>query len=410
VGYQFEHRFDDVWSFRQNFRYMHVDGDLNQVLPLAMLDDRTMERYALQVHDNLDAVTLDNQVQANFATGPLRHKLLMGLDFQNTTLDESQGQALAPDLDIFAPVYYQAIPIPPTVSDTHQRTYQVGLYAQDQIRLGRLALMLGGREDWAGTTTDDRVAQSSASQFDRKFTYRAGAVYLFDNGLAPYASYTTSFQPQIGTEASGSAFKPTTGQQVEVGMKYQPPGYNSFVTLSAYQLTQQNVPTADPNNPAFQVQTGEVRTRGVEVEAHANLLPGFNIIASYGYADPVVTKSTSGNLGKVPVNVPRQLASLWSDYTVQNGKLTGLGLGGGVRFVGTTFGDTANTLRVPSYALFDAALTYDFAGVSPRLKGWRLAVNASNLFDKQYVSECSNTAYCLYGLRRTVLANLRFRW
>lgn len=175
-------------------------------------------------------------------------------------------------------------------------------------------------------------------------------------------------------------------------------------------MTQQNVPTADPNNPAFEIQTGEVRTRGIELDAHANLAPGFNVIASIGYADPVVTKTTTDDLGKIPINVPRQLASLWSDYTIQSGPLAGLGFGGGARFVGATYGDPENTLRVPSYTLFDAAVTYDLAHLRPDLQGWKLAVNATNVFDKTYVSECSNEAYCLYGLRRTVLASLRYRW
>lgn len=193
VGYQLEHRFDDVWTFRQNFRYMHDDGDLNQVLPIDMLDDRTMERYALLDHDNLDAVTLDNQAQAEFTTGELRHKLLMGFDFQKTFFDELLGEGLAPNLDIFAPVYNQPIPTPPLVSDAHQASDQFGLYAQDQLRLGRWALLLGGRQDGAGTTTNDTIAETSASQFDANSPIAAGWFISSTTGWRPMPAIRPRF-------------------------------------------------------------------------------------------------------------------------------------------------------------------------------------------------------------------------
>jgi iron complex outermembrane recepter protein len=377
VGYEFEHRFNDIFTFRQNFRYMDTEGDLNQVLPIDMLNDTTMERYAQLDHETIGAFTIDNQAQAKVSTGPVQHTFLAGLDYQKTYFDQQLSEGLAPDLDIFAPVYYQPIPTPTPVSDARQVTDQLGVYAQDQAKFGGFNLTLGGREDWASTDTSDTVAETSSSQFDRNFSWRAGLVYLFDNGIAPYASYTTSFEPQIGTMANGAAFVPTTGQQYEAGVKYQPPGMNSFFTAAIYQLTEQNVPTVDPNNPTFDIQTGEIRTRGVELSAHANLAPGFNVIAAYGYANPIVTKSTpeSDDLGKVPINVPRNLASVWADYTVQNGPGAGLAFGGGVRFVGDTYGDPENTLKVAPYTLFDAALSYDLSKLKPNLKGLTASLN-----------------------------------
>jgi iron complex outermembrane receptor protein len=411
AGYEFEHRLNDVFTVRQNLRYMYTTGTLNQVLPLDMLDDQTMERYAQTDYETLGAFTVDNQVQAKFSTGPVQHTVLAGLDYQRTDFYERLGQGLAPDLDIFAPVYYQSIPIPDPVSDARQITDQLGVYAQEQAQFGGFHLTLGGREDWVSNQTNDAVAETSSNQFDRHFSWRAGLVYLFDNGIAPYASYTTSFQPQIGTMANGQAFVPTTGQQYEAGVKYQPPGMNSFFTAAIYQLTEQNVPTVDPDNPVFEIQTGEIRSRGVEFSAHANLAPGFNVIASYGYANPIVTQSTTAaDIGKLPINVPRNLASLWANYTVQEGAFAGVGLGGGVRYVGYTFGDDENTLKVPPYTLFDAALSYDLSKLRPGLKGLTASLNVKNLADRTYVSECTNEANCLYGLRRTVLFNLRYQW
>jgi iron complex outermembrane receptor protein len=412
VGYKLKHRFDSTWTVRQNFRYMHVDGNMNQVLPLDMsTDGRTLDRYVLVDHERLNAATLDNQIQANFATGAMRHTLLGGVDFQHTTFDQSMGQGLgAPSLDIWSPVYNQPIDVPVADMLTHQTQRQLGVYAQDQMRLGKWAFLLGGREDWTRSGTDDLGSNTSSAQSDRKFTWRAGAVYLFDNGVSPYVSYSTSFTPQIGTRSDGSSFVPTTGQQYEAGVKYQPRGSESFVTASAYRLTQQNVATTDPLDPAFRIQTGEIRSQGVELEGHLNLAKGLNLIASYGYNDPTVTRSNDGDVGKMPLNVPRNTASLWMDYAQLTGPLAGLDVGGGVRYIGATFGDTANTLKVPGFTLVDAAVAFDLGRLSPAYRGWRAGVNVSNLFDKTYVSECSNTAYCLYGVGRTVLATLRISW
>ena len=203
--------------------------------------------------------------------------------------------------------------------------------------------------------------------------------------------------------------KPTTGQQYEVGVKYQPVGFDSFITLSAYNLTQKNVTTTDPNNPGFDVQTGETRVRGVELEGVAVLSDSLSLKASYTYMDGQVTESNDYK-GNVPAQIPRHVANLWVDYTFADGPLAGLGLGAGVRYVDERFGDMANRMELPATTLVDAALRYDFEKLDPKLKGMSFSVNGSNLFDKTYVGQCASTKFCQYGARRTVRASLGYKW
>ncbi len=215
-------------------------------------------------------------------------------------------------------------------------------------------------------------------------------------------------------------FTPTTGQQYEGGVKFQPVGYDSFVTVAYFDLTQQNVLTPDPVNPNFVVQTGEIHSKGVEFEAHANINKSLSVIAAYTHLDDVVTKANqqanpiNDTLGKTPVGVPGDTASLWIDYAFKGGALNGLGLSGGVRYIGESFG-TANNIWgvpgftnaasiVPSVTLFDATIRYELN------RHWRISVNATNLFDKTYVSSCTSGINCYYGFRRTILANLRYAW
>jgi iron complex outermembrane receptor protein len=413
IGYLFEHRFNDVWSVRQNFRYNHVDTTYDALLAFGLEpDQRTLDRYTWRDKEDIDAFTVDNQVQAKFSTGPLKHTFLLGLDYQRRDYNQKLGYdfATTPSIDVFDPNYHIDIDTPDWASDVDQTTNQIGVYAQDQMRLDHWAFLLGGRNDWADNSYKDHLSDDHGSQSDRKFTWRAGLVYLFDNGLAPYASYSTSFNPQIGTDASGQAFKPTTANQYEIGLKYQPPNFDGFITGSLFQLTEQNVLTVDPNNPGFSVQTGEIRSRGAEVEAHVNITPNWSVVGAYAFLDNDITKANDGTEGNTPAQFPRHMASLWSDYTFDTGALNGLTLGGGVRYVGSSFGDNENSFKVPSYTLFDASLQYDLGALGTSLDGWKLGVNATNLLDRKYVASCNGDSFCAYGLRRTVLARLSFQW
>lgn len=267
-------------------------------------------------------------------------------------------------------------------------------------------LNLGGRYDRVKSEMENRLtdteSEQESEQDENEFTGRAGLVYLFDSGLAPYASYSESFLPTIGSNF-GEAFKPETGRQYEAGVKYQPTGVNSFITLAAFDLRRQNVLTTDPANPLNSVQTGEIRSRGVEVEAVASLDIGLSLIAAYTYEDVEVTKSLAGDEGNRPTGVPEHLASLWGDYTIQGGPLGGLGFGAGVRYTGSTFANSENTFEVDDYTLVDAAIHYDWKGLS-------LAANAQNLFDEYYVGSCSGESFCGLGSARAIIGSVRYRW
>jgi iron complex outermembrane recepter protein len=416
VGYAFAHRFNAVWSVNQNFRYLNNDSFIRGVFADdGLLEDGTsLNRYAFFNTGNFSNILVDNQIHANFATGPLRHQTTVGLDYQrNHERHIFMANFSTPPISIVNPVYGQDIPFPDFLfgSSSKNRAHQLGFYAQDQIRLGNWAFLVGGRQDWFEEKSKSLKTFETTRQSDDAFTWRVGLVYLFDIGLAPYFSYSESFEPVLDTDFNGNPFKPTTGQQYEFGVKYQPPEFNSFITLSVFELTQQNVSTADPEHEFFSVQTGEIRSRGVELEGRLSLTNNLDVVAAYTYTDAENTESNSGNLHKTPTGIPRNMASLWGNYTIPIFPLNGLQIGAGVRYVDRTYGDATNSFKVPSYTLFDAALHYDFEQLQlPYLAGWEVTVTASNIFDKTYVSQCLGLNDCSYGLARRVLANLEYRW
>lgn len=414
IGYQLDHRFNETWSVRQNLRFSHIDLNYREVQVIGVAaDQRTLQRQAYTAHENLNTTVLDNQAQAKFATGPLLHTAVFGLDYQYKNWDNfTRWSMAAPTLDLLNPIYGQPIALPPVFQDARQIQRQLGLYAQDQIKFNGFVLSIGGRQDWASTNTFNRLKNMTTDQSSQAFTWHSGLLYKFDSGVAPYVSYATSFQPTAGTTATGDTFKPTQGEQYEVGIKYQPVGWNALFTASLFDLRQRNVLTTDldPTHPAgSQIQTGEAHSRGLELSAVASLSENLDVRASYTYLDAKITKANDGTAGNRLASAPQNFASIWGAYTFRSGSLNGLGFTAGARYVDSFFATNANTIKVPETTLFDAGLQYDFSAANPSLKGVKLAVNATNLFDKKYVSTCAAVG-CRWGLGRTVYATLSYRW
>ncbi len=332
------------------------------------------------------------------------------MDYGRADFDNRQFGATGAPIDLYVPVYGRIVRNLPVISDELQTRDQLGVYLQDQIRWGSWVLTVGGRHDWATTESENRLRGITTTADDSAFTGRIGLVYLAPNGFAPYASYSTSFQPQLGSTAAGTPFRPTEGAQYEVGVKIQPPGRNSFVQLAGFHITQRNSLTTDPVNRISQVQTGEVEVRGIELEAVAEVTPELRVIGAYTYLDAEITRANDGTVGNRPSGVPAQQASLYTDYSFREGPLRGLGLGAGVRHVGNTPVGNANSASVPSVTLFDASLRFELERLGPSLSGMRATVTATNIADERHVASCDTLSACFYGTGRTVLGTLSYAW
>ncbi|HGL5381181.1 TonB-dependent siderophore receptor [Burkholderia orbicola] len=418
LGYALEHRVNAIWSLHQDVRWSHLSLDDATVFGngLAPRSTTNMMRFAGLFQLNYSRFDIDNHAQARFGTGSLEHTLLFGAQFDRQTTTNSVWLALAPSLDLYHPVYRPVTAAifagPTSLGHVDQYTAMngVGVYAQDQIRWQRWTLTLGGREDVVNARFDDRTAGTHAQQDVSAFSGRVGLTYRGDAGLSPYVSYSTSFDPVIGVRMFGGGLpKPTRGTQTEAGLRWQPPGRNLMLNAAVYQIDQTNVVTPTPVNldptATTSVQTGKVRSRGIELSAVGKVTHGLSIVASYAYQDVKNVQANDVSLNHWPVSVPlpRQMASMWADWTWHTGALAGLGVGGGVRYQSASAGAPDNSLTVPSVTLYDLAIHYDL----PR---WRFAVNVANLFDRRYVSGCQSYAVCVFGNERTVLASAKYNW
>jgi iron complex outermembrane receptor protein len=398
IGYEFNHAFNETFSFHQNLKYSRQNEYFRSIYGAGLqADNRTLNRYNFVYPEDIRSFNVDSRMEGRFATGTVEHVALAGFDYRNLLNNTDFGFALATPIDVFNPVYGAANAVPALSPSIDQDQRQMGLYAQDEMKLGGFRLTLSAREDWLRTRSGSTTVLS-----DSAFTYRVGLNYVTDSGLAPYVAYSTSFVPTAGADFNGNAFVPSEGKQIEGGLKFEPRhvprDVKVFATAAVYDLTQSNVLTNDPAHLFFSVQTGEVKVKGAELEAVARIHERLSLNASYTFTDSEVTKDTLNTGNQLPI-VPRHKASLFADYTWQDGPLAGFGFGAGVRYLGSSYGDPGNTLKSDAETLFDAIVHYDW-------KSWKLAVNASNLFDKVYIQRCSDLTQCFYGSRRTVFVTV----
>jgi iron complex outermembrane receptor protein len=415
VGYNFEHAFNDTWTMRQNLRYADLHTDYRSLYG-SSFNPATNEinRGAAFSKEHLTTFAVDTQAQATFSTGDVGHTLLTGVDYQRTRNDIDAQFGFATPINAVHPQYGNDSWTPYDAPYNYlNRQEQTGLYAQDQMEWNRWVLTLGGRYDFAKTSANNRFSNTTVEKNDRAFTWRGGLNYLFDNGIAPYFSYSESFLPTTGTTAAGEPFDASRAKQYEAGVKYVPKERPLVVTAAVYQLNKTKNLVADAQNVGWSVQGGEIRSRGFELEAKAALNANINMTASYTYNDAEYTHDTTLK-GRTPVQAPRQMASLWGDYTFNETVLSGLTVGAGVRYVGESkglysTGDNANqNFNVASYTTVDAAVKYDLGRFG--LPGSSVGVNVNNLLDREYVASCYREYACYWGADRQVVATATFRF
>jgi iron complex outermembrane receptor protein len=386
ASYLLEHRFNENLKLRNTFRFLSTDT-FNYRADQLGLDEETGEviRNFRSNDDIARKYAFQTDLTSKFKTGSIAHTLLFGVDFANRTSEGTQKRlpaGLTPSINIFNPIYNQiARPslseLTNVVRDSKDTSSSLGLFLQDQISLtDNFKLVVGGRFDFVDQ--ESRFNGETSNQYDTAFTPRVGLVYQPIKPISLYASYSQSFQPNFATRANGSFLDPERGTQYEAGIRGEFLDSKLVTNLAIYQITKSNVATTDPDNPDFSIAVGEQKSTGIELDVTGQILPGWNIIASYAYTDAKVTADNDGLKGNRLANVPYSSASLWTTYEFQKGGLQGLGLGLGAFFVGDRQGDLGNTFQLPSYVRTDAAIFY-------RRNNWQAALNFKNLFDINYI-------------------------
>ena len=407
VGYNFEHMFDNGWSVRQKLRYLHTKVELNQVYAAGWLNESELNRGYSGSDEKMNAITLDNQLDGSVDTWAVNHRLLMGIDYQDRSNDTTGYYGAFPAIDAFNPVYGAKPDYITMYSREKHKLRQTGYYLQDQMSWERWRFTLGGRYDQVSVSNIDKLNQTRSDLDKNNFSTRAALLYLFDNGFAPYISYSTAFTPTSFADENGNVLDPMKGKQWEAGLKYEPEGMNSQFSASVFRINQTNIATKEePTDPYRSI--GEIESKGVELEAISQLTDSFRLQAAYTYTDIRYKKSSPEEQGKRAVYAPRNQASAWLSYDVKSGPLDGLTLGSGVRYVNGITSDRLNTHTLPSWTLVDMAIGYDLSKVG--IKGLSAQLNVNNLTDKSYIAACNSLSYCYFGAERSIVGSVSWKF
>ncbi len=436
-GYALEHRINDTWSLNQNVRYESIALDYNYAvlvgfLPPGILGSETLlTQNAVNIDEPVKNLLLDQNLTGSWKTGTMDYTLVAGLDIGWTDA-ERQERTSDPDpmaagiiaLSPTSPLYsytlnafnanpsYPAIVAPTTLTeDSSAKNRKIGVYVQNRFRFQENWLLnLAGRQDWVTTETDDRLTGTPATQNDNAFSGQASLMYVSESGVAPYVSYSTGFNPILETDNNGNPMDPETATQYEVGIKWQP-NTNVLLSLAGFDLTKQNIVSADPNGQN-KTQTGEIRSLGLEAEATLSLDNGLKLTTSYTHINAEITEDQRRPtfVGSTPELVAENTAAAWVDYTLQDGPLKGIGVGAGARYVGSMHymtddlvtGTSGTEIDLKGYTLYDAALRYKW-------QNWSLSLTGQNLAGKEYLAWCSSQI-CQWGLPRSFIATARYRW
>ncbi len=395
IGYELDHDLGEGVTLHHKLRYSNLSNRQEWVF---------QDFPGIGYEDN-QGVATDTYLESEFQTGAAQHKLIAGVDYSFMEYDARQGSG--PDLFTDSYTY-----VPEITYYEKQRQNTIGVYVQDQIEIDAWRISAGLRHDWhTSTYTPGGV---DYARTDSETTGRASIGYVTPWSIMPYVSYGTSYvaNPGVVIVSGGGTHQadPTLGRQYEIGMKYEIPNQNILLSAAFYNIDQENASVYETSSGINLLRQLDLRSRGVEFEATASLDNGLSFTGGYSYNDVKITKLTPETVGNQLNSSPYHMFSLWADYQVQSGALEGLGLGAGVRYVGSSFGDNQHTpvLSNGARTFVDAAIRYDLENINPAMKGVRLQVNATNLLNE--VNQVCTTGFCYYDEGRKVVATVRYRF
>lgn len=390
---QVDYKISDQWKSQTNVTYTNTQNNgifsWNSVQP----GDSTVARYQDPgtITDNIFDV--QENINGDFKTGPLRHRLVVGLDMTGYKSNSYYGFVAFDQVKIngYDPEYsalnnnsLNAKLAGVTYSHDINTQYDYAAYASDAINLtDKLIAMLSLRVDRFENKGDqDIVDDTLTGKFGQTaLSPKFGLVYeLVKDKVSLFGNYMNSFQNQNGTDHNHNPFKPEQANQWEGGVKLDL--FNGLLssTISYYDIKVTDVLRTDPNFPNFNIQDGTQYSKGIEASVTGNPFPGFNVIAGYAYndskyenIDPTLNGYRPGSAG------PANTANLWLSYALTHGTAKGLGIGFGGNYASKNniIDETDGIFTLPSYVVLNASAFYD----QPK---YRIGFKIDNLTDKQY--------------------------
>ncbi len=410
------HTINDNWKFTGQIAYIHFDQVGQSLWPTGFSENGDTLYRAANNWDVLGIIKVGQFfLNGDVKTGNINHRILVGIDMGDKDFyhDWAQGGAIkgSTGFNVYAPVYGQvpasSLPVYNRSLDIRERgvyysNQYSALYVQDELRFfdEKLRLTLAGRY----TSAQDADPYSGQGKAE-KITPRAGLSFSFNKNTSIYAVFDEAFIPQAGVGFSGKSFDPITGNNIELGLKREWLDGLWTASVSSYQITKNNVLTADPEHQFYSVQLGQTQTRGVEFDIRGQIAQGLDLTFNYAYTDGKITKDTDEEqIGAQIPGTSKHIANAWISYRITRGFANGLGVSCGVQFAGDRsnwYGAYSKTTELmPDYTRLDGAVSY-------QLNKFGISLNVNNLLSSYLYSGAFYTWSNIYYWQAEPKRNFR---
>lgn len=401
LGLELTHEFSPELVLNSRLRYAHQDTDYRHLYRDGA-SAAGISYTAFRQDETARTIGADLNLEWRRGFGAAENSLTVGVDYQRARLDGDQYYQYGAYLIPFSDPAFDFDVEDPALSGRSRTTYtEKGIYLQNHLNLGQgTTITMGLRRSWLENKAEDRLAGTSSTRKDAATTGMIGATHRFANGVAPYVNYSQGFIQNAGITIDGDPLDPSRNKQFEIGVRYMPASGDLLLSAAAFDLRKTNVEDYyfDENGTidyAHSTQVGEIRARGVELEARGRLSGELQGVLGYTYLDTEITESSDpAKRGKDNVMSPRHQVSLWLDWDAAR-LLPGLTVGGGLRYQSDSYATQYNGRVTPSHTTADLAIRY-------ATDQYALDLGVTNLFDKEYYGVCYDNLGCASGEGRRV--------
>ncbi|AHG74891.1 CirA protein [Mannheimia varigena USDA-ARS-USMARC-1296] len=429
VGYELSHNFDNGLRLNSSYRYQHAQNFHRGSYPFSTVDaNGNIDRGVVYNNGKAISHTLDNHLSWDYNNDWLKNTLVVGVDYRHNRVDtmySPDGWALGSTASLYGNAYATS----PTniynpqigwgkAQDTKFDTQhymlkgrQLGFYLQNNARLAdKYVLGLGVRHDRSN------VSEGNLSE-DAKYnvtSYSGSFMYEAPLGLNPYFSYSESFNMPLGVSGVNKLYDPQITRQYELGVKYVPTWLDGTISVAGFRA--KDTGALQSKDGGVTVSSGDpIYRKGMEVQIDANLTENWNATLAYTYTKSETkvatdhTYNTGLAIGTKYRNqyIPTNILSAKTAYTFNNGALSGLTLGAGIRHIGHSVATKSlynnySHYRVPSATVVDLMARY---AITP---SWIAQVNVDNVGNRRYIAACD--FYCYYGAERKISGSLSYKF
>ncbi|TRW99183.1 TonB-dependent siderophore receptor [Paracoccus sp. M683] len=401
VGLELTHQFSPDLILNSRMRYADQDTDYHHLYRDGA-SAAGISYTAFRQDESAKTFGADLNLEWRRAFGAAENSLTVGMDYQHSRVDADQYYQFAAYTISFADPVFDFPVTDPALSGRSRTTYtEKGIYLQNHLKLGQGTTITAGlRRSWLENRAEDLLAGTQSRRKDAATTGMIGLTHALGNGLTPYINYSQGFIQNAGITIDGDPLDPSRNKQLEAGLRYLAPSGDLMLSAAVFDLRKTNVEDyyfdeAGNIDYVHSTQVGEIRSRGIELEARGRLTGELQGVLGYTFLDSEITESADpAKLGKDNVMSPRNQVSVWLDWDAAR-FVPGLTVGGGVRYQSESYSTQYNGRVTPSHTTADLAIRYE-------RDQYALDLGVTNLFDREYYGVCYDGVGCASGEGRKI--------